>query len=57
LKRRRRGLCENQWNDESRLGHTDEERNIEGKEHLDEGDILLLLQVIIIVYLSADMTG
>jgi len=57
LKRRRRGLCENQWNDESRLGHTDEERNIEGKEHLDEGDILLLLQVIIIVYLSADLTG
>jgi len=42
------------------LGHTEEERNMEEKEHLDEGDILLLLKlimIIVIVYLSADLTA
>jgi hypothetical protein len=45
----RRILCENQWNDGRRLEHIDEEENIEGKEQLNEGDILLLAIIIIII--------
>jgi hypothetical protein len=65
VKRGRRILSENQWNDEGRMGYIDKEGNV-GDVELVKGDILLLLVVVVVVvvvvilliifYLSAELT-